>query len=277
MKVTALLTGRGNNTLKDKNVLEILGKPVLYYPAIAGANCKYVTAKYCSSDDEQILAAAEKHGGYKRIVRPAELALPTSQHVDCIMHALKLMEDAGDLPDILIVLLANNVTVKAEWIDECVEKIINDPSITAVVPVYSDNDHHPLRAKTINADGMLEMYEKGITGKVSTNRQDLPSCYYLSHNFWVLSVPFLLSGEEGQQPWGFMGNRIAPFFIEKSIDIHDEMDLLIAKEWINANMVSASQIDLHPADDVQNHGGGGINSTNNCAICRSAVRKAVAA
>ena len=37
MKTTALLTGRGNNTLKDKNVLDILGKPVLYYPAHAGA------------------------------------------------------------------------------------------------------------------------------------------------------------------------------------------------------------------------------------------------
>ena len=48
MKVTALLTGRGNNTLKDKNVLDILGKPVLYYPANAGNCSKYVTAKYCS-------------------------------------------------------------------------------------------------------------------------------------------------------------------------------------------------------------------------------------
>lgn len=31
MKVTALLTGRGNNTLPDKNVREILGHPVLHY------------------------------------------------------------------------------------------------------------------------------------------------------------------------------------------------------------------------------------------------------
>ena len=58
MKVTALLTGRGNNTLKDKNILDILGKPVLYYPAHAAACSKLVTDKYCSSDDEKILAAA---------------------------------------------------------------------------------------------------------------------------------------------------------------------------------------------------------------------------
>ena len=35
MKTTVLLTGRGNNTLNDKNVLDILGHPVLYYPAHA--------------------------------------------------------------------------------------------------------------------------------------------------------------------------------------------------------------------------------------------------
>lgn len=235
MKVTALLTGRGNNTLKDKNILDVLGKPVLYYPAHAAATSKLIGDKYCSSDDEKILEAAEKWGGCKKIVRPLELALPTSQHIDCIKHALGEIEKDGETPDILVVLLANNVTVKTEWIDDCIQKMIDDPTLTAVVPVYEDNDHHPLRAKTLNGDGLLEMYEKGITGKVSTNRQDLPPCYFLSHNFWVLSVPFLKSGAEGQQPWGFMGNRIAPYVIHDSIDIHDETDLLIAREWIKEN------------------------------------------
>ena len=110
-----------------------------------------------------------------------------------------------------------------------------DMSITAVVPVYEDNDHHPLRAKTMNADGTLSMYEKGVTGKVSTNRQDLPECLFLSHNFWVLNTSFLLSGKEGQQPWGFMGDKILPYRIDESIDIHDEIDLYIAKEWIRKN------------------------------------------
>ena len=36
MKTIALLTGRGNNTLQDKNILDILGHPVLYYPAHVG-------------------------------------------------------------------------------------------------------------------------------------------------------------------------------------------------------------------------------------------------
>lgn len=234
MKVTALLTGRGNNTLKDKNIRNVLGNPVLYYPAKAGYSSSEVTNWYCSSDDEKILHEAEKVG-YQRILRPQELALPTSQHVDSILHGLDIMKEEGNLPDILVVILANNVTIKSEWISECVRMMKRNMSISSVVPVCIDNDHHPLRAKKLNKDGSLEMYESNSHGKISTNRQELPPCYFIAHNFWVLNVDYLLSGKEGQKPWEFMGNKIMPYEIEQSIDIHEEIDLYIAKEWIRKN------------------------------------------
>ena len=106
MKVAALLTGRGNNTLKDKNVLPVLGRPLCQYPAMAAKKCELITDFYVSSDDEKILKAAEECG-YKRIVRPAELALPTAQHVDAIVHALGVMKEDGCEPDILVVILGN--------------------------------------------------------------------------------------------------------------------------------------------------------------------------
>lgn len=230
--VVALLTGRGNNTLKDKNVLDILGHPVLYYPATAGNGCEYIDGYYCSSDDEKILKAAEE-SGYERIVRPAELAAPTAQHVDCIIHGLKEIRERGVNPDIIVVLLANNVTVKPEWITDCIDMMVANPSLTSVVPVYKDNDHHPLRAKSLNSDGLLEMYEKGVDKPLSTNRQDLPPCYFLSHNFWVLRTDYLDTDmSDGQQPWSFMGPSIAPYEIEESIDIHDEEDLVKAANWL---------------------------------------------
>ena len=87
MKIVALLTGRGNNTLKDKNVLPVLGKPLLYYPAMAAKACSLITDFYVSSDDEKILNAAASCG-YKKITRPLELASPTSQHLEAIKHPL---------------------------------------------------------------------------------------------------------------------------------------------------------------------------------------------
>lgn len=235
MKVTALLTGRGNNTLKNKNILDVAGHPVLYYPANAGRKAKTIDNFYVSSDDEMILNTAAEYG-YSKIVRPAELASPTAQHVDCIIHALNIMKDEGKLPDIVVVLLANNVTVKSEWIDDCVEIMKKDDSVTAVVPVYKDNDHHPFRAKKIDPEGNIQMFEENAGSSLSTNRQDLPPCYFLSHNFWVLRVESLLRDPyAGQAPWSFMGNVIKPYIIDESIDIHALPDLLIAEEWLKNN------------------------------------------
>lgn len=236
MKTIALLTGRGNNSLKDKNILDVLGHPVLYYPAHAARQCSEIDDWYCSSDDEKILSVAQAEG-YKPIVRPAELALPTAQHVDCILHGLEIMRAEDNLPDILVVVLANNVTIRSQWIGDCVRMMKEDPTLTAVVPVYEDNDHHPLRAKSMDENGLLQMYEKDVQGTVSTNRQDLPSCYFLSHNFWVLHVASLLSGKPGQQPWSFMGDRIKPYLIDSSIDIHHKVDLLVARDWIENNYI----------------------------------------
>ena len=229
MKTYALLTGRGNNTLPDKNIRDVLGQPVLYYPAFEAKQVSIIDKFYCSSDDKKILNESAKLG-YTSIVRPAELAQPTSQHIDCILHALNQFEEK---PDILVVLLANNITVKSKWITECIKTMQNDMTLSAVVPVYNENDHHPLRAKKLNSDGTLNMYVS-VEGNVSTNRQDLPSCFFLAHNFWVLNVDTLLTGV-GQQPWTFMGNKIKPYMINESIDIHTEEDLVRAELWLNKN------------------------------------------
>ena len=234
MKTYALLTGRGNNTLKDKNILKCFGHPVLFYPANAARKAKTVDMFFCSSDDDNILSEAAKHG-HISIKRPAELALPTSQHIDCIIHALNFIEEQYDRPDILVVTLANNVTIKSEWIDTCVKMMQDDYELSAVVPIYEDNDHHPYRAKSIDENGRLQMFEN-VSGNLSTNRQDLPACFFLSHNFWVLNVDMLLkSNGSGQQPWSFMGNNIGYLKISDSIDIHNKADLLIAEEWVKNN------------------------------------------
>ena len=89
---------------------------------MAAKTCNLITDFYVSSDDEKILKAASDCG-YKKIVRPVELAAPTSQHVDAIRHALGVMKQDGVEPDILVVLLANSGIVKTEWIEESITQL----------------------------------------------------------------------------------------------------------------------------------------------------------
>lgn len=232
MKIVALLTGRGNNTLKDKNVLPVLGRPLCQYPAIAAKKCSLITDFYVSSDDEKILKAVEKVG-YKRIVRPSELALPTSQHVEAIYHALEVMKKDGIVPDILVVILANNATIKTEWIEESINILIKDEQLSAACPVMKDQEHHPYRCKCLRADGCLGTWFDFEDVSVSTNRQDLPDNYVLCHNFWTLRLKnSLYHSECGQQPWTFMGNNIKPIVVQESFDIHSMDDIIRTEKWL---------------------------------------------
>lgn len=233
MKIVSLLTARGNNTMKDKNIREVAGHPLIYFPAVAAKNSKYISDFFVSSDDEKILDVAQNIG-YCRIKRPLELAKPDSQHIDCIYHALKTMkENYNIIPDIIVVLLGNSATIKTEWIDNCIDLILNNKEISAVVPVIQDNDHHPYRAKKIDTNGFLEPFFDFKGQKVSTNRQDLEPSYFLCHNFWVLKLnKSIYSKETGQAPWSFMGNRIMPYIVDESFDVHDENDLIRTEKWL---------------------------------------------
>lgn len=237
MKIAALLTGRGNNTLKDKNILEVKGKPLLAYAALAAKNVEGIEYYYISSNDRKILDAGISYG-YKEILRPEELATPTARHIDAIYHGLKVMKQEDGLkPDILIVFLANSATVKSKWIENGIQQIINNPNISAVVPVFQDQDHHPYRAKRLNKNGSLDTFFDFTDQEVSTNRQELEDCYFLCHNFWVLNVKKSIEAEGGQKPWTFLGDNIKPIVVDESFDVHTVEDLRRTERWLEKNNI----------------------------------------
>ena len=155
--VVALLTGRGNSTLLNKNILPVLGKPLLYYPAMAAKSCEIVTDFYVSSNDEKILKAGE-NCGYKRIVRPEQFSTPEAQHKDVIIHALEYMREEGVYPDIVIVLMANSGVVKKEWVETAITNLLENEELSASAPAKMDQDHHPYRAKKLREDGCLDTW-----------------------------------------------------------------------------------------------------------------------
>ena len=216
--------------MKDKNVHEVLGKPLLAYPCIASKNSKLINSFWVSSDCEKILNSANGYG-FKKIKRPNELSTPKAQHISVIDHALDVISNEDVKPDILVVLLANTVTVKAQWIDDCINELLKDITLTSCVPVYREMDHHPFRSKRIGSDGCLVPFFDFNNVEVSTNRQDLEPCYFLCHNFWVLNLN-TINRDNGQQPWKFMGNKIKHYEIDEAFDVHNLEDIVRSEKWL---------------------------------------------
>ncbi|MBP9014351.1 MAG: hypothetical protein KBG22_12160 [Smithella sp.] len=234
MNIAALLTAKGSSTLTSKNLMRVGDRPLVWYPAAAASRSTLISSFWTSSDSHEILGIGRELG-FEPILRPAELARAESRHVDAILHALDFMAEKQCYPDILVVLLGNNVTTKTEWIDEGINMILEDKTISAAVPVINDQDHHPYRAKQVDNKGFLEPFFD-FTGKnISTNRQELVPCYFLCHNFWVLNISLSVRSAGGQKPWDFMGNRVRPIFTDGCFDVHDKEDIPRCERWLEEN------------------------------------------
>lgn len=235
-KIAALLTAKGNSTLEKKNTRLVVGHPVCYYPAYAATKSSLIHQFFVSSDSEEILDIAN-NVGYTKIVRPDYLSQAATQHLDVINHALSIMDMKHNyIPDILVVLLGNSVTIKSEWIDDCISYILNDSSISAIVPVVKDMEHHPYRAKKIDENGFLQTYFDFSNKNISTNRQDLEDNYFLCHNFWVLNIEKSIKSNNGQMPWAFMGDKVKPYIIQDAFDIHNNNDFILSENWVKTNL-----------------------------------------
>ena len=224
MKIIAILTGKDKSSFRNKNKIKILNRYIFNYSVIEAKKVSKIEKFYTSSDSRLILNETKKNG-FESIKRPKNLSTKNSKHVEVIKHALKTINKNNIFPEIIVILLANAPIIKAKWINDCINLIAGNRKITAVVPVKHYNDHHPERAKKIKG-GILDNFIKGK--KISSNRQDLTDCYFLCHNFWVIKTKEIFKNN-GLMPWSFMGKKVKPYVIKNSIDIHDNLDVEIAK------------------------------------------------
>jgi CMP-N-acetylneuraminic acid synthetase len=233
MNVVALMIGRGGSSLKDKNILPVLGVPLLQWTAAAARRSRHIARFYASSDCPRILKTAAG-AGYRPIERPAQLATASAQSSDAVRHAFTIMEEDGPV-DVLVVQHANVGTISTQQIDSCIELLVANPQASAVVPAHQQPEYHPMRAKRLGPDGTLTPFVEG--SQVSANRQDLPTCYFFDHSFWVLRGRSAVFDPNGQEPWPCMGSSILPYETQGCRDVHDMADLEATERWILENDV----------------------------------------
>lgn len=227
------MIGRSGSTLPDKNIWPVLGKPLLHYTAAAARRSKYIGRFYVSSDCPKIIQTAGQ-AGYLPIVRPPELSTADAQSVDAVKHALTIIEKEGEV-EFIVVQHANVGTITSSIIDNCIEQIISDPTLSSVVPVHEKNEYHPFRCKMLNPDGTLRPAIDFGGASVSCNRQELPRAYFFDHSIWVLSVERGIRATDGQPPWTCMGARIKPYPTDDCFDVHEEKDIERTEAWILEN------------------------------------------
>ncbi len=231
-----LLTAKGNNqTIENKNIKEIGGKPCMAWSILAAKESDYIDNIFVTTEDEKIKKVALEYGA-EIIDRPNDLSQPLSNHGDVILHgAKKAAELVDDVIDTVTILLGNTVMTQAVDIDNAIKTVLSDEEIDSCMTVWRAQDDHPQRALVINEEGYLQSYLGGKTP--DTNRQSYQDVFFYDQGPWTVRLESMLRSEEtkeGPGPWWWMGKNCKS--IERlwatGRDTHTQFDIDLAEWWL---------------------------------------------
>ena len=228
----AIITARaGSKSIINKNILEVKGKPLIYYPIKASLDALKIDKVFVSTDGEGIAAASEKYGATV-IPRPDELGGDTINHGDVIKHAVEWVDERYDNLENVVLLLGNTVYIDGSIIDKCLQKLDDEKGLDSCMTVWEAQDDHPLRAMEIAENGLLRPYGN-VERNVSTERQSYQKAYYYDQGVWAFRK-YTVQSHDGPNPWWWMGKKSAPIIRTwvTGRDIHTYFDVGISEWWL---------------------------------------------
>lgn len=179
-KVLALIPARGGSKgIPRKNILNLLGKPVIAYSILHGKASRFINRVIVSTDDPEIAEVSRQWGAEVPFMRPAEFAQDLSPDIDVFRHCLNwLRENEGYTPDMVVHLRPPGPVRRVEHIDEAIQLLADHPEADAVRSVTMALQS-PYKMWHI-VDGKLSpiMRIEGMADCQSVARQTLPTVYW---------------------------------------------------------------------------------------------------
>ena len=190
-KILAIIPARGGSKgIPKKNIIEVGGKPLIYYTIDCLSSSKYVDKTIISTNDLEIKKVAEnyinRYGKNVEIpfIRPEELAKDTSKTIESMVHAVDWLKENREEEYDYILLAQNTVPLRKGWhIDEAIEKLVdsNERSLVSVTEV----SQHPILMRSLNENGTV----KNLLNIGSTvRRQDFPKFYRVDGAIYMQKI-----------------------------------------------------------------------------------------
>lgn len=226
MKNIAVIPARsGSKGLKDKNIRKLYGKPLIAYSIETAINSGLYDVVHVSTDSGKYAEIAQQYGADVPFLRDKQLAGDDSSTWDAMKYVVEQYKKNGKEFDTLTVLqptspLRDVEDIKGAW-KFFVEKKAN--MISSVVEM----DHSPLWCNCLPDDLSMENFEKEEISYLP--RQSLPTYYRENGAIYILKIEHLLGTDN------LYKNKCYAYIMSKenSIDIDDEMDLLLAELFLD--------------------------------------------
>lgn len=236
--ITALLLGRkGSVGFPGKNIYPLMGRPLAYYPMKAAIDSASVDKVYLSTDDEELMALAEKHG-VEVIVRPPELCTREALGEDAYVHGYHEIKrrNSKESIELMVLLFCNAPTVSPALIDEGITVLKNNSEYDSAVSVSKYNMWSPLRARKVGDDGLLHPFVPfetfGDPRTLNCDRDSQGDVWFADMGLSIVRPGCLENMKEGLLPQKWMGQKIYPLKQWGGCDVDYMWQMPMVEYWL---------------------------------------------
>lgn len=226
----AIIPARGGSKrLPQKNILNLLGKPLIAWSIEAASKSKYLDKVIVTSEDSEILTISQNYGA-NIIERPNELASDTATTFDAVSHVI----ENNPSYDYIVLLQPTSPLRNSGHIDEAIQTLF-DKNADAIVSVC-EMDHSPLWSNTLPENASMHDF---IRNEIKNTRsQDLPVYYRLNGAIYICSVDKLL-----EEKTFIIQKNIYAYKMDRqdSVDIDEKIDFLMAATLLENSCVKEKQ------------------------------------
>lgn len=221
MKKIAIITARsGSKGLKDKNIKELKGKPLLAYTIEAAIQSGLFDVVHVSTDSSNYADIAKKYGADVPFLRSELNSSDTAGSWDVVKEVLRKYEELGQTFDATALLQPTSPLRDAGCIVEAYE-LFREKNADSVVSVVEE-EHSPLLCNVLPEDLSMNGF---IRKEALKPRQQLDKYYRLNGALYLVKTSLLAEDfdlyKEGCYAY------IMPK--EKSVDIDTEWDFKLAE------------------------------------------------
>ena len=221
MEFLAVIPARGGSKrLPRKNILELGGKPLIYYSIEAVTKSKLVSNYVVSTDDYEIADTARELGGNVPFLRPAKISGDAVRNSSTLKHALGWFEENCNQNFDAVILLQPTAPLRQSWhIDEAI-RLFEASQANTLASVTGPHRKRDVIVKKMNSRCLLSNY-----ASEDNNR----GFYTYNASIYIVSVEYLL--EFGS----FTSDHEVGYVMDQcySVDIDNEFDFNRAKCDLN--------------------------------------------
>lgn len=216
-KIIAIIPARsGSKGLKDKNIMDLNGKPLIAYTIEAAKDSGIFDKVIVSTDSEKYAKISRQYGAEVPFLRSKE---NSSDRADSWSVVREVLMQINEKYDIVVLLQPTSPLRTFKHIKESLALFFNKEADT--VTSVCETPHPIFWCNTLNDDLSMKNF---IKPKYNKPRQMLPKSYTLNGAIYIIKTCKLKNAN-------FNGNKSFAYIMpqEDSVDIDSDLDFKVAE------------------------------------------------